>query len=64
MYRLLSANRAAAVQKALRVPPTAHPTTTTATTTTVCCGCGIAPSNFVHYQQYYQMLYRQMPAGE
>ncbi|XP_016945541.3 DNA-directed RNA polymerase, mitochondrial [Drosophila suzukii] len=59
MYRLLSANRAAAVQKALRVPPTAH-----TTTTTVCCDCGseIAPSNFIHYQQYYQMLYRQMPA--
>jgi len=61
MYRLLSANRAAAVQKALRVPPTAH-----TTTPTVCCDCGsgIAPSNFIHYQQYYQMLYRQMPAGE
>ncbi|XP_017021954.1 DNA-directed RNA polymerase, mitochondrial [Drosophila kikkawai] len=60
MYRLLSANRAAAVQKALRVPPTAH------NTTTVCCGCGgnsgFAPPIFGHYQQYYQMLYRQMPA--
>ncbi|EDW87211.1 DNA-directed RNA polymerase, mitochondrial [Drosophila yakuba] len=62
MYRLLGANRAAAVQKALRIPPTAHPTTTTATNT-VCCGCGFAPPNFVNYQQYYQMLYRRMPAG-
>ncbi|XP_017063285.2 LOW QUALITY PROTEIN: DNA-directed RNA polymerase, mitochondrial [Drosophila eugracilis] len=57
MYRLLGANRAVAVQKALRVPPTAH------TTTTVCCGGGNAPSNFIHYQQYYQMLYRQTPAA-
>ncbi|EDV57302.1 uncharacterized protein Dere_GG24614 [Drosophila erecta] len=62
MYRLLGANRAAAVQKALRGPPTAHPATTT-TTTTVCCACGISPPNFVHYQQYYQMLYRRMPAA-
>ncbi|KAH8413246.1 hypothetical protein KR009_009118 [Drosophila setifemur] len=59
MYRLLTAKRAVAVQKALRAPLTAHPTTTT----TLYCGCGgFAPQNFVHYQQYYQMLYRQMPA--
>ncbi|XP_034670201.1 DNA-directed RNA polymerase, mitochondrial [Drosophila subobscura] len=57
MYRLLSANRAAAMHKVLRVPPTAA-------TTTACCDCGgsSASQNFVHYQQYYQMLYRQMPA--
>ncbi|XP_022226016.2 DNA-directed RNA polymerase, mitochondrial [Drosophila obscura] len=56
MYRLLSANRAAAMHKVLRVPPTA--------TTTACCDCGggSVSQNFVHYQQYYQMLYRQMPA--
>ncbi|XP_026844287.1 DNA-directed RNA polymerase, mitochondrial [Drosophila persimilis] len=58
MYRLLSSNRAAAMHKVLRAPPTANGTTT------ACCDCGgtFATQNFVHYQQYYQMLYRQMPA--
>ncbi|XP_001356998.3 DNA-directed RNA polymerase, mitochondrial [Drosophila pseudoobscura] len=58
MYRLLSSNRAAAMHKVLRAPPTANGTTT------ACCDCGgtFASQNFVHYQQYYQMLYRQMPA--
>ncbi|XP_030382801.1 DNA-directed RNA polymerase, mitochondrial isoform X2 [Scaptodrosophila lebanonensis] len=51
MYRLLNVNRASAVQKVLRLPP---PT---------CCGCSGSPAaqNFTQYQQYYQMLYRQVP---
>ncbi|XP_017107338.2 DNA-directed RNA polymerase, mitochondrial [Drosophila bipectinata] len=56
MYRLLTANRAGAVRRAFRAPP---PTSQNA----VCCDCGgFAPQNFVNYQQYYQMLYRQIPA--
>ncbi|XP_060666767.1 DNA-directed RNA polymerase, mitochondrial [Drosophila nasuta] len=55
MYRLLGVNRAAAVQRVLRLPP---PTSTT----TGCSNCGNAAHNLTQYQQYYQMLYRPAPA--
>ncbi|EDV99133.1 DNA-directed RNA polymerase, mitochondrial [Drosophila grimshawi] len=61
MYRLLSANRATAVRRTLRLP-------TPASTNGCCCSCGGGSSvgstahNFTQYQQYYQMLYRQAPA--
>lgn len=54
MYRLLSANRATAVQRVLRLPAP--------TSTTGCCNCGDNAHNSTQYQQYYQMLYRPAPA--
>ncbi|XP_068140133.1 DNA-directed RNA polymerase, mitochondrial [Drosophila tropicalis] len=57
MYRLLGLNRGKALNKVLQLPPP---------TTTMCCGCGgrssTSSQNFIHYQQYYQMLYRLQPA--